>query len=107
MTPYEVIAHRVPEDAGKAISDAKIKGVTVTRERWRTYPAADGAAQTIGFVGFSKEDTISGLYGLERYYNDVLDRNAAGLFGNFFLQSCLRISIMSLSMHVLLDRVIS
>jgi cell division protein FtsI/penicillin-binding protein 2 len=84
--PYEVIAHRVPEEAGKAISDAKIKGVTVTRERWRTYPAADGAAQTIGFVGFSKEDTISGLYGLERYYNDVLDRNAAGLFGNFFAE---------------------
>jgi cell division protein FtsI/penicillin-binding protein 2 len=84
--PYEVVGKRVPEEAGRAISDAKLKGVTVTRERWRIYPAATDAAQSIGFVAFDNDNTIAGRYGLERYYNDVLDRSAVGLFGNFFAE---------------------
>lgn len=84
--PYEVIAHKVPEDAGKALSDAKIPGVTVSRERWRIYPADENAAQSIGFIGYNNDNVIGGHYGLERYYNDVLDRRAVGLFGNFFAE---------------------
>ncbi|MDB5189596.1 MAG: hypothetical protein JWL82_553 [Parcubacteria group bacterium] len=84
--PYEVLAKRVPEEAGTAIDAAKISGVSVTRERWRTYPASTEAAQSIGFVAFDNDNTLAGRFGLERYYNDVLDRNAAGLFGNFFAE---------------------
>lgn len=84
--PYEVVADRVPEDTGQAISAAKIPGVTVTRERWRTYPAATEAAQSIGFVAYDNDNSVAGRSGLERYYNDVLDRNASGLFGNFFAE---------------------
>ncbi len=84
--PYEVLAHRVPENAGAAISTAKLPGVTVTRERWRTYPAGTEAAQSIGFVAFDNDNSLAGRFGLERYYNDVLDRDSVGLFGNFFAE---------------------
>jgi stage V sporulation protein D (sporulation-specific penicillin-binding protein) len=84
--PYEVLANRVPDDIGQAISAAKIKGVTVTRERWRLYPAGTKAAQSLGFVAFDNDNSLAGRFGLERYYNDVLDRGAVGLFGNFFAE---------------------
>lgn len=84
--PYEVLAHRIGEDAGRGISALDLPGITVTRERWRTYPAQTNAAQTIGFIGYNNDNELSGHYGLERYYNDVLDRPAAGLFGNFFAE---------------------
>ncbi len=84
--PYEVLAHHVPQAAGAAIQQAKLKGVTVTLERWRTYPASTQAAQSIGFVAFDNDNSLAGRFGLERYYNDVLDRGAVGLFGNFFAE---------------------
>lgn len=84
--PYEVIAKRVPEEAGRAIDALDLAGVNVTRERWRIYPASTKAAQSIGFVAFDNDNTLAGRIGLEKYYNDVLDRNAVGLFGNFFAE---------------------
>jgi cell division protein FtsI/penicillin-binding protein 2 len=84
--PYEVVGNKVPDEAGQAISTAKITGVTVTRQRWRTYPAGPEAAQSIGFVAFDNDNSLAGRFGLERYYNDVLDRGAVGLFGNFFAE---------------------
>ncbi len=84
--PYEVVAHRVPEEAGRAIDEAKLAGVSVTRERWRTYPARTEAAQSIGFVAYDNDNSLAGRLGLEKYYNDVLDRGAVGLFGNFFAE---------------------
>jgi stage V sporulation protein D (sporulation-specific penicillin-binding protein) len=84
--PYEVVAQRVPQEAGAAIQAAKIPGVTVTLQRWRTYPASTAAAQSIGFIAFDNDNTLAGRFGLERYYNDVLARDAEGLFGNFFAE---------------------
>jgi len=84
--PYEVIAHHVADADGKKVAALDLAGVTVTRERWRIYPAENGAAQTLGFISYDNNNTIAGHYGLERYYNDVLDRQAEGLFGNFFAE---------------------
>ncbi len=84
--PYEVIARRVDESIGRAISDKDIPGVIVERERWRTYPAGAKAAQTIGFVAYDNDNELAGRFGLERYYNDVLTHKADGLFGNFFAE---------------------
>lgn len=84
--PYEVIAKRVSEDVGRAIEEAKIPGIQVERERWRSYPAGTRAAQSIGFVAFDNDNTLAGRFGLERYYNDVLSRGSVGLFGNFFAE---------------------
>lgn len=84
--PYEVLMPKVPEAVGEAISALELPGIILTRERWRTYPGSDKAAQTIGFVAYDEENTISGRYGLERYYDEVLARDTSGLFGNFFAE---------------------
>lgn len=84
--PYEAIASHIPEAAGRAISELDITGVLVERERWRNYPARGNAAQTIGFVAYDNDNTLAGRFGLERYYNDALDRGKEGLFGNFFAE---------------------
>ena len=84
--PYEVIARRVAEEQGRAIGELELSGVMIERERWRTYPAGAKAAQTIGFVAYDNDNTLAGRLGLERYYNDVLDHKADGLFGNFFAE---------------------
>jgi len=84
--PYEVLAHHVPEDAGHAISALELPGVQVSLERWRAYPAKTEAAQSIGFVAYDNDNSIAGRFGLERYYDDVLQRSSVGLFGNFFAE---------------------
>jgi cell division protein FtsI/penicillin-binding protein 2 len=83
---YEVLAHHVSEADGQTISSLSIPGVLVERERWRVYPAATEAAQTLGFVAYNNNNIYAGQAGLESYYNSVLDRNAQGLFGNFFAE---------------------
>lgn len=84
--PYEVVARRVDEDAGRAIEALDLPGIKVERERWRSYPGRTRAAQSIGFVAFDDDDTLAGRFGLERYYNDALSRESVGVFGNFFAE---------------------
>lgn len=84
--PYEVIAHHVSDEVGRALSDKDIPGVLVERERWRIYPANEKAAQSIGFTGYLDDNTIAGRFGLERYYDDVLQQHGDGAFGNFFAE---------------------
>jgi len=84
--PYEVILKQIPEEKGKAIDALEIDGVMLDRQRWRFYPAGTSAAQTLGFVGYDEHNTITGRYGLERKYEDVLARGSEGLFGNFFAE---------------------
>lgn len=83
--PYEEVARRVELEAGRAIADQEIPGVIVVRERWRTYPLNEASAQSIGFVSYGAGDDLVGQYGLERYYNDTLERSP-GLFKNFFAE---------------------
>lgn len=83
--PYEEIAHRVTPQQAKIIEDAGLAGVRLYRERWRYYPGETLAAQTIGFIGY-QGDAVRGLYGAERYWNDVLTRNEAGRNINFFAE---------------------
>lgn len=84
--PYEVIARRVDEDAGRAIEALAIPGIRVERERWRSYPAGMQAAQSIGFVAFDNDNALAGRFGLERYYEYALSRENEGLFSNFFAE---------------------
>ena len=83
--PYEEIATRLSEEEKKKILDLKIPGVIVVKEKWRHYPGNSLASHVLGFVAY-KEDNLSGRYGVERYYNDVLERSAEDAYDNFFLQ---------------------
>jgi stage V sporulation protein D (sporulation-specific penicillin-binding protein) len=83
--PYEEIARHVSYEDGQKIKELDIKGVSVIKENWRFYPGQELAAQTIGFTAF-KDDELSGRYGLERYYDDLLDRDHSAVFKNFFAE---------------------
>lgn len=83
--PYEEITRRVPRNEAYAIGDLGIAGVSVHKERWRFYPAFRTAAHMLGFIGY-KGDKQTGVYGLERYYNDILSRGEEGLYVNFFAE---------------------
>lgn len=82
---YEEVAKRVSPDNADKVEKLKIPGVSLVRERWRTYPGGKVAAHTIGLIGY-QGDELSGRYGLERYYEDVLGRNGDGAFINFFAE---------------------
>ena len=84
---YAEVARQVSEAVGATLLDAKISGVSVYRERWRTYPGGERAAHEIGFVGFADDgQTLTGRYGLEKFYNDVLERPESGMSINFIAE---------------------
>jgi cell division protein FtsI/penicillin-binding protein 2 len=84
--PYEVVAHHVSDDAGRAVDALNLPGVQVERERWREYPAGVGAAQSVGIIAFDNDNLLAGRLGLERYYEDILAHGGEGVFGNFFAE---------------------
>ncbi|MBU6323362.1 MAG: penicillin-binding protein 2 [Patescibacteria group bacterium] len=84
--PYEEIVDHVSEAAGEALAAKRLPGVLVLRDRWRTYPAGTEAAKTIGFVAYDNDNTLSGRYGLERYYDTTLTRDSGSLYRNFFAE---------------------
>jgi len=49
-----------------------VEGVGLVPAEWRYYPAEEAASQVIGFLGYKGDDLI-GRYGIERYYNDILE----------------------------------
>jgi len=83
--PYEEVAFRITDDAAEKIRSLKLKGVLLVQDQWRSYPAGELAAQIIGFVGY-KGDTKTGVYGLERYWQDTLAHKAAELYVNPFAE---------------------
>src|SRR3989344_6536470 len=86
--PYEEIKKKVSLEAGERIEKLDIPGVIVEKERWRYYPGDNMEAHVLGFVGFSGNtlDILSGRYGLERYYEEILGRNNSSAYSNFFAE---------------------
>ncbi len=81
---YEVLLKNVPENIANDIISLRLKGVIVNRKKSRVYFEKGVGAKVFGFVGFS-EDKKTGLYGLERYYNDVLEKKNL-VNANFFAE---------------------
>lgn len=82
---YQEVALQVPTDTGAKIIAEGLPGVQVLAETWRYYPGKSLAGQTIGFLAYGPDGkTLTGQYGLERSYNDVLSRSEGGLYVNFF-----------------------
>lgn len=83
--PYEEIATRISKEQADNISALKEKGVNIHQEKWRFYPGGNTASHTLGFVAY-KGDELSGRYGIEREYNDVLSRDKDDPYINFFAE---------------------
>jgi len=85
---YQEIATRISNLQADAIQSLNLRGVQMYRNQWRYYPGNSLAARTIGFVGYTEDsaDTLTGRYGLERYYDDVLTREDGRISVNFFAE---------------------
>lgn len=83
---YIEVAHRLPDSLGKALAAKAIPGVSVLRERWRTYPGNALATQSVGIVSYGTGDTLAGQTGLELQYDSTLARSGASLYQNFFAE---------------------
>ena len=83
--PYEEIVNHLSKKEADAVSALKIPGVSVFKEKWRFYPGGNLASHLLGFVGF-QGDELSGRYGLEREYDDVLSRSKDNPYVNFFAE---------------------
>ncbi|MCH7756626.1 penicillin-binding protein 2, partial [Patescibacteria group bacterium] len=84
--PYEVIAEHIEPEVAYKIVDLDTPGLNIYKDRWRFYPGGSLSAQTIGFVAFNSDDELTGVYGIERYYNDILTRDADDVYVNFFAE---------------------
>ena len=82
---YEEVAHRLTKEEADAISLLKIPGLSIYKEKWRSYPGGNMAAHSLGFVGY-KGDELAGRYGLERQYNTELSRSRDNPYINFFAE---------------------
>jgi len=83
--PYEELVKRITEDKGKEIADLDITGVILEKKRWRFYPGNEMASQILGFIA-EKDNQLRGQYGVERYYDDILKKDASSLYSNIFVE---------------------
>ncbi|MDO8572943.1 MAG: penicillin-binding protein 2 [bacterium] len=84
--PYEEVVKRLDQEDALSIQKFDITGVTIEKDKWRLYPGGKTAAHLLGFVGY-KDDMLAGRYGLEAYYDDVLQKNHENLYSNFFAEA--------------------
>jgi len=89
---YEEIVKNLSKKDVESILELGENGVTIDNNPKRFYPGGRVAAQVLGFVGSdgSRRITQTGMYGLERYYNDTLERsgknNSPSFFADIFLK---------------------
>lgn len=85
--PYEEIASRLNEEQMMAITALNLPGVELAVQRWRFYPNGTLAAHLLGFMGYQeKTGDYAGRYGLEKYYNRILNREESPGFSGFLGQ---------------------
>lgn len=86
---YVKVRDQLSEEDAAKIKAMDLDGVELYLQRWRYYPGEELAARTIGFVGYegkSKDESLVGRYGLERSYEEVLNRRNDKLSVNFFAE---------------------
>ncbi len=85
--PYEEIANRIEPADADAIVALRLPGVHLYREQWRHYPGNHLGSHILGFVGYGHNGhVLHGQYGLERYWESVLERESSKLYVNFFAE---------------------
>lgn len=80
---YLELLKGLTEDEQKIIRDLKLDFLGLGKEKKRYYPGDELAANVIGVIGF-KGDELAGRYGLEKQYENILNRNGKA-YSNFFV----------------------
>lgn len=83
--PYIVVKEKLRSEAGEQINNLGLDGATAYPQKWRRYPLDSLASHVLGFVGFTEESPGPvGIYGVEKYHDDVLSRDPGGIYTNLF-----------------------
>ena len=83
--PYEEVGFRISDEAAQSIRAQKLPGVILVQDQWRSYPGGSLAAHAVGFVGY-QGDKKTGVYGLERSWDETLVKRSSGLYVNPFAE---------------------
>lgn len=84
---YVEIAEALDDSAADTIAAADVAGLHLYKNQWRYYPGESLAARTIGFTGYDESSPYPiGRYGLERYYDETLNRDPETLSVDFFAE---------------------
>lgn len=83
---HEELLKKLDRETGITVGELNLPGIQVYKENWRVYPGGSLAAHTIGLVGFNDKNELAGRYGLERYYENILNLSGKGLNINFFAE---------------------
>ncbi len=84
--PHEDIASKIAKEKADQITALGLPGVSVVKDKWRFYPGESMAAHTVGFLGYGAENRMSGQYGIEKYYNESLEKQEENLYVNIFAE---------------------
>jgi len=82
---YAEVEKKLNEEKAKEIRNLNMRGVVVDKERWRFYPGKTLAANVVGFMGW-RDEVYKGQYGLERQYEEILNRDREKNYTNFFVE---------------------
>jgi len=73
---FEQLLKKPSAEQVQSIKTLNLKGIYIGSQNFRYYPFQNLASQVLGFVGINEENNKpTGLYGLEKFYNDKLDTN--------------------------------
>lgn len=68
---YEPLKHKLSDDEVTKIQNAELKGIHLSEESYRFYPAGELASNVLGFVGWRNND-FGGRYGIEAFFEEKL-----------------------------------
>lgn len=80
---YEEVSRHLSEKEIIEIKSIGDKSLIIEKDKKRFYPGGQLAAQVLGFIG-SDGLTVTGRYGLERYYDEILARDGGNSSSSFF-----------------------
>lgn len=84
--PYEELIRDVSAEEALELTRRRFPGVIVRKERYRYYPGNTLGAHILGFIAEGEDGEVSGKYGLERYYDYLLQRRRNNHARNAFAQ---------------------
>ena len=80
---YANIVDQIDIDTAQKIKDLNLIGVSIEKNKKRFYPGGNLASTILGFVGYNG-DSLEGIYGVENYYEYILQRKSELNNANFF-----------------------
>ncbi len=70
--PYQPIADKLDKGQADRIRDVELAGIRLQSQSVRFYPNKDLAAHILGYYGYNADSKLSGIMGVEQFYEEEL-----------------------------------